>query len=164
MKLTVRFILTLLSIACLSNIALGQSDWDTYSKRSIRDVIAANSGEGAKSADFVISAELFTSQSDAVFGGEHRPISDAKKRFVKLWFGTRNLPEENAEKLAEEYLFTQDGTEYWLPVVAELRPFIEKELKKGDKIRMYFVFLGGYDGKRKIDWVVAVEEFRKLRS
>ena len=162
MKHASRLALSLLVIATLSAVGFAQSHWESHTKRTFRDVIAANSQTSAPAADYVISADLFTSKSEVIFGGQHRPISDAKRKFVSLWCETRNLPAATADKLTEEYLFTQDGVDYWTLVAPELKPFIEKELTKGDKVRVFFFFVGGYDGKRKIDWVLLVEEFKKL--
>jgi len=151
-------------VIALSVTAFGQSDFDTYPARTVAELITMHSGEASHGADFVISADPFPSKSVVVFSGEHRPIDKKKKDFIGLWLETRGLEKERADMLLEEYRFTEKGVDYWLPVVKPLAPFIEQELKQGDKIEIYFFFQGGYGPKETEakNWVFVVEEFRKV--
>ena len=146
----------------LATAVFGQSDFHTYPVRTITALIDMHSDEASRKADIAVSANPFPSKSVVTFAGEHRAVEKAKKDFMELWFQTKGVEKERAELLLEEYKFTENGTDHWLPVIKDLVPFVEKELKKGDKIEIYFFFLGGYGGKGAKKWVLAVEEFKKM--
>lgn len=169
-------LLTLALYVC----ANAQSDWDTYQSRTIGEIIEAHTNEGSNKVDLIVSADPFPSKMVVTFTGRHRPVGEYTRDFIALWIQTRNVPASNAELLVEEYLFSEKGKEYWIPVVKAVTPFIEKELKSGDEIVVYYFFLGGYNEKRlrakkkdkskrtdgkKIEdgvtWIFAVEEFRR---
>ena len=171
-----------LLVFTLSPGLYAQSDWDSYRARSIADLIQEHSGGEYKKSDIIISADPFPSKTVATYTGKHRPVSEYTKNFIHLWVQTRNVPPENADMLIEEYLFKEKGKEYWIPVLKQLAPFFDKELKEGDEITIYYFFLGGYNEKTlrekeakkdktkakdietvedKVRWVFAVEEFQK---
>ena len=176
------YILLLIFTFTISSFA--QNDWHTYPVRTIAELIDATSGEPSKKADLIISANPFPSKTKASYTGKSRPIGKRTKDFIKLWTETRNVPASNAHMLVEEFLFREQGKEYWIPVIKKLVPFFGKELKEGDEIVIYYFFLGGYDEAKlikkdsslsekekkeaaskatgKIEWIFAVEEFQKL--
>ncbi len=88
---------------------------------------------------------------------------------------------KNAEMLVDEYLFTEGDKSHWVPVIKTLTPYLEKELKEGDRIIVYYFLLasfspkklhekntskdkGPYTGGNETHWIFAVEEFQKDRS
>lgn len=176
MKYAIR-ILFLIFVSSLNLFA--QSDWNTYPVRSINEIIAAHSGGESKKSDIIISANPFPSKTTATYLGKSRPISEETKNFIGLWVTTRNVPAENANMLAEEFLFKEKDKEYWMPVLKKMVPVFTKELKEGDEIIIYYFFLGGYNPKKlqeksslkdkslqssdEIEWIFAVETFQKSR-
>lgn len=179
MKKNLHIVITFTLFCICSSNLYAQSDWNTYPVRTIAEIIDAHSAESSPKSDMIISAQPFPSKTMATYTGEHRPISDYTKTFIKLWVETRNVPAENANMLVEEYLFKEKEKEIWIPVIKTLIPFIDKELKGGDNIVIYYFFLGGFNPKTlrekdlskpktneviedKIKWIFAVEEFKKL--
>lgn len=173
------FIFIALLTALLSLPAYAQNDWHTYPRRAISEIVVQHSVETGRKPDFLISADPFPSKTVAVYTGKHRPVAGRTADFIKLWATTRGVP-QNAAKLTEEYLFKEKDKEYWMPVVSKLVPFLEKELKEGDEVMIYYFFLGGYNAKAlqdkdasgarkieglpdRIDFVFVLEEFQKPR-
>lgn len=176
---------SLILIAAFWPESRAQSDWHTYPVRSIAEIIRAHAGEEASSkADLIVSADPFPSKTVATYTGRRRGVGGRGKYFIGLWAQTKNIPPENAGMLVEEYLFREQGTEHWMPVIRTLTPFFDKELKEGDEVEIYYFFLGGYNEKKLgekdsrkrkgeanaesleavkdgVTWVFAVEEFRK---
>src|SRR5262249_6374000 len=132
-------------IICVCGLILGlaisvfaQNDWNSYPARSIADIIAAHSGQPSQISDIMISADPFPSKTKAVYVGKRRPISPRTKDFISFWAQSRNLPASNAEMIAEEFLFKEKDTEYWIPVVKPIAPYLTDELKEGDEIVIYY--------------------------
>src|SRR4051794_24158860 len=115
-----QLLLTALLMIASSVSSFAQSDWNTYPARSIADLIQAHSGEVAKKSDVIISADPSPSKTLATYTGKHRPVSEYEKLFINLWVQSRNVPPENAGLLVEEYLFKENGKEYWIPVHKQL--------------------------------------------
>jgi hypothetical protein len=177
MKHLIRVVLCLFMLAAT---LYAQSDWHTYPLRSIADIIQAHSVEASQKADIIVSADPFPSKTVVTYTGKHRPVGEHTKYFIGLWVQTRNVPQENAGLLVEEYLFREKDKEYWMPVHKRLVPYLEKELKEGDEIMIYYFFLGGYSERRllekrqgkaqegatekpvdRVEWIFAVEEFQR---
>jgi hypothetical protein len=70
-------------------------------------------------------------------------------------------PESYADNYETEFLFTEDGVEYWLPVQKKVSSYSPKELNKGDALELYLVRAGGVRTKGERDWMLLVEEFQK---
>jgi hypothetical protein len=172
------FIIIALLIVLLALPAYAQNDWHTYPRRAMSEIVEQHSADtGHKKSDILISADPFPSKTVAVYTGKHRPAAGRTADFIKLWATTRGVP-QNAAKLTEEYLFKEKDKEYWMPVVSHLAPFLEKELKEGSEVMIYYFFLGGYNAKTlqdkdtsgakkveglpdRIDFVFVLEEFQK---
>jgi hypothetical protein len=177
------FIFSLLLISVLALTAYAQNDWDTYPLRAISEIVdqhSADTYQKPAKPDMMISADPFPSKTLAVYTGKHRPVAGRVSSFIKLWAESRGVA-ENASQLAEEYLFKEKDKEYWMPVVSKLVPYLEKELKAGDRVMIYYFFLGGYNAKTlqdkdtsgakkieglpdRMDFVFALEEFQKPKT
>ena len=168
---------SLLFILFLSLNLFAQTNFHLYPIRSIAEVIALNPAEQSEKADIVISANPFPSKTSVIYTGKSRPVGEDTKNFISLWVETRNVPPENAKMLVEEFLFIENGKEYWMPVHIKTAPKLKNELKAGDDIIIYYFFLGGYNPKKlqekrivkdtsekttkdKIEWIFAVEIFQ----
>lgn len=151
----------LLGVLAFASVARAQGDFDTYPIRRLAALVQEHDKPENAKIDFVVSADPFPSKTGAFVTGERRPLSKEKKEFIKLWFTTRNLPADRADQIANEYRFTEGETDYWLPVLKQLEPFIDKELKKDDAVVLYYFFMGGYS-KTAREWVFVVEEFQKV--
>ena len=171
------FIFTALLIVSLALPAFAQNDWHTYPRRAMAELVDQHSAEKGQKSDMLISADPFPSKTVAVYTGKHRPVAGRTADFIKLWATSRGVP-QNAAKLAEEYLFKEKDKEYWMPAVGNLAPYLEKELKEGDEVMIYYFFLGGYNAKtlqdkdtsgakkieglpNRMDFVFVLEEFQK---
>lgn len=178
-------IAVLLGIVLVS-CAAAQSDWDTYPPRKIVDLIKQeqDSVNGAPRSDIIISAQPFPSKTIATYTGTKRPIDANGLSFIKLWTATRGAAAETTSMLVEEVLVKEKENEYWIPVLKTIVPFLEKELRPGDEIEIYYFYLGGFNAKTLTDktitdpkkpkpvnnekdairWMFAVEEFQKIES
>lgn len=137
--------LLLLLVCCVT----GQDDWHTYPFRDLTTVIAGEQAlyNKAEKADMVISAQPFPSKTRVTFAGKKRSVSEYGKSYIKLWNESRGMPASNADLLLEEFLFLERGNEYWMPVVKGTAQAIEKDLRPGEEVIIYYFYLGGFNSK-----------------
>lgn len=102
------------------------------------------------------------SKVQVVFTGKSRPISDSRKKFINMWFGTLRADQKGLAALYEsEYLYKENDAEYWLPTSKPITKYFDKELKPGDRMDLYLISIGAYRSGGDIDCVLLVEEFQK---
>lgn len=96
--------------------------------------------------------------------GKLRPISDDTRSLVMLWMQSNRYSEEIFNMYSREGLFVEDSVEYWLPVQSTLLPHMDEELKEGDSVDLFVVWIGitfaEPPGKRQ--HVFIVNEFRTV--
>jgi len=66
---------------------------------------------------------------------------------------------------AEEFLFSEDGIEYWLPVQSVLIPHLKTEMRKGQSLDLFTAWIGvtfAEAGNRQ--HVFLVNEFEKTET
>ena len=128
---------------------LGQNDWHTYPFRDLGSVIAGEQAlyDRTEKPDMVISAKPFPSKTRVIFTGKKRTLSEYGKSYIKIWNESRGMPASNADLLVEEFLFEEKGTEYWMPVLKGTAQAIERDLRPGVEVIIYYFYLGGYNPK-----------------
>ncbi len=65
----------------------------------------------------------------------------------------------------EEFLFTEDGIQYWLPVQSVLIKHFENEMHEGDSVDLFAAWIGATfaePGKR--EHVFLVNEFEQIEK
>ena len=109
-----------------------------------------------------LAHDQLESKVEVVFTGQSRPISEARKTFIKTWLETLRSDQKGLAELYErEYLYKEGADEYWLATSKPVTKYFEKELKPGDKMDLYLISIGAYRSKGEIDCVLLVEEFQK---
>jgi hypothetical protein len=175
-------LLLIILVALFTIDICAQSDWDTYRSRAIATLVKQEQEIRSKTSetDVVISGEVFPSRTVVTYLGSKRRADKYARTFVKLWADSRHLPPENADLLVDEYLFRENGIEYWLPVIKSTAETIDKEFKTGEEISIYYFYLGGFDpvslnrkdtekqkptvdDKSPFRWIFAVEKFERPR-
>jgi len=158
--------------ACLVMPAFGQDEWAKYKPRTLKQIVTVFAKASFKDPDFVqtdkgqvvfvLSANTFPSLVKVRYTGESRALSAKKKEVIVAWlkvYGPKNP--EYRDLFDNELLFTEGKEEYWLPVQAQVIPFFEKELQKGENVNLYLVWVGGRKNSGKIEHVFLVNEFEK---
>lgn len=76
-----------------------------------------------------------------IYTGISRLIVPAKRRLIAFSMQSNGAP-EFAKKFATEFLFIEDGVEFWLPVQDVLIPYFGKELRKGQRVELFAEWIG----------------------
>ncbi len=147
----------------LGAIALPQGfPWEIFKPRTLKEVISITTKAVRPDDSMFLANNELQSKVEVVFTGQSRPIIKARKTFITMWFGMlRANQKDYAELYESEYLYKEGSNEYWLPTSKPITKYFDKELKPGDKMHLYLISIGAYQGKEGIDCVLLVEEFQK---
>lgn len=136
--------------------------WEIFKLRTVKEVVSITTRAVRPDDSMFLAQNQLESKAEVVFTGKSRPIPKARKTFIEMWFGIlRAEQKEYAELYEREYLYKEQSDEYWLPTSNPITKYFDKELKPGDKMHLYLISIGAYQGKEGIDCVLLVEEFQK---
>ena len=93
------------------------------------------------------------------YRGQHHPITPATAKLIRDYEMTLRVVQSLADRYEDEYLFSENGKDYWLPVQASVAAYFAKELKPGDAVDLYAIAAGGTLEDDGWKWVFPVEEF-----
>ncbi len=164
----------LLALAILAVIAAAQEQdpWAKYKPRTLSQVVKAGGAKVLNNPDLTIQQlDDYTaflvyqgtpSQSKVIYTGLSRALSEKRKKIITMWVKAVHGPNSGLEDLFEkEYLFIENGVNYWLPVQKQVSEYFPDELEKNDKIVIFTSWIGAVKESDKIDWLFLVNEFEK---
>ena len=97
--------------------------------------------------------------------GKERPIDPAVMQSMKVVFwafpGSLLKPTQLDGLVKKELLFNVEGVEVWMPIEKMLEPHIYKEVKVGENVMLYCLFLNDHRLNHKLYNTLMVSEFRK---
>jgi hypothetical protein len=164
-----RFLIVIgcLMLTSLCAFSQGQDGWGNYQVRTLKQIVDQHSeiasNEKAK-LNLLFSADLFPSKVKGIYSGEIRKISATRKEFIAEWAKTRKASPELVNLFEEELLFKEGDAGYWLPVQKQVIPFLREELKAGDRVELYLIWIGTRSEGGVTDWFFLVNEFQKDQS
>jgi hypothetical protein len=160
-----------LILAFISSVT-AQNNWDAYQPRTLKEITTTIAEKSLKDPDVVyrgpkneaimmLSYNSYQSKVNVIYSGESRKVSDERKEVIKFWIRTLGKPKEIIDLFENEYRFTENKVEYWLPVQKPVASYFPKELKKGDTVTLLVAWLGGRYQTEGFDNVFLVNEFEK---
>ena len=170
-----KLIFLTLFITLLVSQAFAQSSWDLYEPRTLKEftnTIAAKSlkkpdvliRDDKKDVSIILSYNSFQSRVKVVYTGTSRKVSDQRKELISIWLKTLGKPKELLDLFENEYLFTEDKVEYWLPVQKQVASYFADELKKGDTVTLFVAWLGARKEAKSVDYIFLTNEFEAEES
>ena len=147
-------------------------DWEKYKSRTLKQITTELAEQSFKDPDVIIedskkgestvlSGNTFPSQVVVMYTGSSRKVSDKKKEVIAAWLRVFAKPAEYLELFESEYLFIEEGKEYWLPAQKQVASFFEKELRKSDKVNLFAVWVGARRDSTGTEHVFLINEFEK---
>jgi hypothetical protein len=107
--------------------------WEIFKLRTLKEVIASTTKATGPDHTVFLAHDQLESKVAVVFTGKSRPISEARKTFINLWFKILRSEQQRLGGLyVSEYLYKEGETEYWLPTSTPITKYFDKELKPGD--------------------------------
>jgi hypothetical protein len=164
-----KIIILIAVILAFSIAAAAQSDfpYEKYKPRTISEILAISAEMQKKPDDklpvpnIIFSADFLHSQVRVKFQNKSRPIPAERKELLGQWQKVFSVDGKLAARFTDEYLFTECGVEYWMPVQSQVASYFPKELKEGDMITLYLIRSAGRKTKDGFDWIFLVNEFEK---
>ena len=138
--------------------------YERYRPRTLSEIISEHSDSKIlqkNEGSMILTGDTFPSKVRAIYTGESRKISSAKKQHLDMLVTSFNVSPKVIEQYGTEMRFMEGEDEHWLPVQAGLIPFFEKELKKGEEVILYAEWVGAKKVGGKWEWVFIVQEFQK---
>ncbi|MCU0239327.1 MAG: hypothetical protein MUC29_07785 [Pyrinomonadaceae bacterium] len=137
-----------------------------YDTRTLSELVEMNSGlkKIGTSKNIMLSAEPFYSAIRLEYAGQSRKISQEKMNLFKIWIESLNIKatkdNDPLSLIDKEFLFTECGKEYWIPVQTRAANDFPEDLKKGDKMTLYLMLVGGIEDKGKWDIIFFTNSFK----
>lgn len=153
MKKTFSTLLLIFAFTIFFQTAYSQGfPYHLYDTRTMAELAelnaAAEKTQTVGKTQFAISANPFYSAVRLEYAGESRKLSERKLGFYKLWAAALGIKSSNTnydplDLIKTEYLFRECGKDYWITVQTPAANDFPKEMKKGDRITLYMMIVGG---------------------
>lgn len=141
-------------------------DWDRYRPGTLAQVMEAHrelpaDGTGGEPRTW-LTGENFPTRARVVFTGRARPLTPIKRAVIERWVADFRLPANVPDYFREEHLFLEEGVEHWLPVQAQVAEHFGKELRPGDAVDLFTIWIGARREGGSLEWVFLVNEFQSV--
>jgi hypothetical protein len=138
--------------------ASGRRSWSAYEQRTLRSIIEAHAWLVAKQvatgdSDIAISGDPLPTRAALSFSGERRPLSPAKRALIDAILGATGRDSTAGGGYAYEYRFREDSAEYWIPLQEETRAWVDANVKRGDAVTVFTIFLGDVTAHGRTEWL-----------
>ena len=148
----------------LGSGAAAQSSWDRYQPGTLQAIIQLHDSSVraigvSNRPNWVVSAKDFATRARVVFGDKSRPTDSLRTQVIRFWLRSAQLDTANVQSFAREYLFREGGQELWIPVQNQVAAFFPKELRQGQVITVYALWLGAHYAGGDITWAFIINEF-----
>jgi hypothetical protein len=157
---------TICCVLFISVCAMGQDGWGNYQPRTLNQIIKQHAGLvifERPPAQLIFNGDPLPSKVKVTYTAKVRKITPTRKAFILDWCKSQRLSEESGAVFEEELLFKEGDVEYWLPVQKQVIPHFKEELKPGEEVKLYVIWIGGRQESGVPDWVFLVNEFEKYQ-
>ncbi len=145
-------------------IAAAQTNWDRYKPGTLSAVMEQHDSSIRASSvgrrpSWVVTGNQFPTLARVNYRGDSRPVDSIRVEVVRRW-GVSFLRDSSiARAFHREYLFQEGKRSLWLPVQDTVASYLARELKPGQDVTLYVLWLGAYYAGKDITWAFIVTEF-----
>jgi hypothetical protein len=132
------------------------ANWNDYRPSSLKDAWLA--GVVLKGADYTIEAENVKFAVVGTFAGGHRDVGTARHDLLRRWAKALDHPVQVEEMFAHEIEVRAGRESYWLPLQSPLVEPFAREVRAGDPVRLFIMYIGATGEDR----LFIVNEFQAL--
>lgn len=118
------------------------ADFSRYQPGRLDDVVATHPA----APGLVINQDV-PIRTVATYLKQFRELPDDSRRLVRRWSESMNVP-GLLDAFTREVRVQQDGADYWLPVQESLVGLMERELRPGEVMELFVIYIGQVDGRR----------------
>jgi hypothetical protein len=157
-------VLAAVSFAGPVRIAGAQTNWDRYLPGTLSAIIEKHDStiraeSAGKGLSFHLTGDQFPTRTRVIYKGESRPVDSTRLEVVRRWGLAFRRDPSIASDFHREYLFQEGRKLLWLPVQDTVASFFPRELKPGQPVTLYVMWLGAYYRAGAVEWAFIVNEF-----
>jgi hypothetical protein len=155
---------------CIFALLAGASAWNQsedhlegYKCRTLQSIIDMHRGDirslNSKKKAMLLTGDSFPSQVALIYLGQSRAIPAPKDVLVDYW---RKMFKEDApppDAFTTEALFKEGDKEHWIAIQKSLVDVLAKEVKKGQTLKAYVIWVGAIKAGKQWEWLFAMNGF-----
>lgn len=141
----------------------GEDHWGEYKCRTLQSIIDMHRDDigrlNSKKKAMLLTGDSFRSQVELIYLGQSRAIPAPKNVLVDNW---RKMFREDApppDAFTTEALFKEGDKEHWIAIQKPLVDVLAKEVKKGQTVKAYVIWVGAIKAGRQWEWLFAMNGF-----
>ena len=131
----------------------------SFPPQSLDQAVDRNMESPGRILNLWIDPRQVRSKTRFTFTGDTREVSEKRLRLLELWIEHKKLPSGVFTLMQTEARFLDGEKEYWLPIRALILNEIKKNVKKGDKVSLHTILVGGIREADRVDWVFLAGEY-----
>lgn len=155
------------AVALATFVVIGfaqQNSWDSYKPRTLQSIMEAHAHDIEKLEPgkkmLVISGDSVPSQVKLVYLGKSRAIAGKRKELLQGWQKSfKAIAPQDPDLFATEMLFREGKKEYWIAIQKPLVEPLPKEVKVGQTVTTYVIWMGAIGDDEGWEWLFAMNEF-----
>lgn len=160
---------TVLLLALLTS-GLGWSQqeknhWQDYQPRTLQSIIEmhrediADLDRTAKDKAMLLTCDNFPSQTVLYYKGKSRPLPADKEKLLQAWREMLKGQGSPPDEFQTEVLFREGRQNCWIALQKSLLDALSKEVKSGETLRAYVVWVGAIRAGKQWRWLFAMNGF-----
>jgi hypothetical protein len=140
-----------------------ESHWDAYKPRTLQSIIDMHSEDikhlNSEKKAVLLTGDSFQSQVKLVYSGKTRPLPAEHSVLLNFW--TKMLKDQapSVNEFATEVLFKEGAAERWIAVQKPLLDPLSKEVKNGQIVKSYVIWIGAIRVGERWEWLFAMNGF-----
>jgi hypothetical protein len=164
--MSIRSLLMICIFGALTGVpALSQSEdhWEEYKCRTLQSIIDMHHSDirslNSKKKAMLLTGDSFRSQVELIYLGQSRAIPAPVNVLVDYW---RKMFKEDApapDAFTTEALFKEGNKEHWIAIQEPLVHVVAKEVKEGQTVKAYVIWVGAIKAGKQWEWLFAMNRF-----
>lgn len=153
----------LASLMATQALAQGEGHWEAYKPRTLQWIIDTHREEinelNSKKKAVFLTGDSFPSQVRLVYLGKLRPLPVEDGVLLDSW---RKMLKEQApseDEFSTEVLFKEGAAERWIVVQKPLLDPLSVEVKNGQTVSGYVIWIGAIKVGKQWKWLFAMNRF-----
>jgi hypothetical protein len=140
-----------------------EGHWEAYEPRTLQWIIETHRNDikqlNSKKKAVLLTGNSFQSQVTLVYSGKSRPLPVEDGVLLDFWRKMLKEQAPSAEEFATEVLFKEGTAERWIVVQRPLLDPLSKEVKNGQTVNGYVIWIGAIKVGKEWDWLFAMNGF-----
>jgi len=166
-KLITLWLSALLPTYCIAQQSASEQ-WGKYEPRTLASIIKFNkplceemdsAPEAQGKKKILLTGDNFPSLVILTYEGKSRPLEGPRQEVLVAWAKTTGRSEYMTKVFETEGLFRENGVDFWVALQKPLVDPLSKEVKVGQHITAYIMWMGTIKVEDHWEWLFAMNEY-----